>query len=116
MYGFYLVHSLKSSGLHVEQASIWDRPLLPFAQGFDSGLSVWVVLVAARVVMVTRRWVVPSHMAQEELAVRTGVRALLAWKRLARVVAPGVEVHTLLLDAKVRREIPVRFTEHVYIL
>lgn len=43
--------------------------------------------------------VVSADVSQQQLAVRTRVLTLLAWKRLTGVMAASVEVQTLLLNA-----------------
>lgn len=43
--------------------------------------------------------VASSRVFQQQLAVRAGVLALLAWKHLTCVMAASVEVQALLLDA-----------------
>lgn len=61
--------------------------------------------------------VVSADMSQQQLAVRTRILTLLAWKRLAGVMAASVEVQTLLLDTEtekpagqIRKEHPHRHT------
>lgn len=48
-----------------------------------------------------------ADMAKQQLAVRTGVLAQLAWKRLTGVVPTCVEVQTLLLNTAVRAVLAV---------